>query len=140
MMIRVCLGQISSIDSRNIIESDDAIYLEDKECYVYGDVPGLNLIKIPTIDEDFSILNKYVPEIKTPKSMKKKNAETKNPPAPLERNNEEKIISEEIPLEQNIYAGPKFNLIDLSKSSDNAVNKKLSAKKIINKKGIYKEE
>lgn len=140
MMIRVCLGQISSIDSRNIIESDDAIYLEDKECYVYGDVPGLNLIKIPTIDEDFSILNKYVPEIKTPKSMKKKNAETKNPPAPLERNNEEKIISEEIPLEQNIYAGPKFNLIDLSKSSDNAVNKKLSAKKIINKKGIYKED
>lgn len=66
MMIRVSLGQLSSIDSINIIESDAAIYLDNKECLVYGYEPGENLVHIPSIDEDFKILQKYVPEIKIP--------------------------------------------------------------------------
>lgn len=65
-MCRISLKQFSTVDSRNIIETDDAIYLEDRECICYGDGNLQQIIKIPVIDEDFKLLQRYVPEIKIP--------------------------------------------------------------------------
>ncbi|MDM0455982.1 FtsK/SpoIIIE domain-containing protein [Clostridium perfringens] len=68
-MCRISLKQFSSIDSRNIIESDDAIYLGDRECICYGDGNLQQIIKIPQIDEDFKVLQQYVKEIKIPSKV-----------------------------------------------------------------------
>lgn len=65
-MCRISLKQFSTVDSRNIIETDDAIYLEDRECICYGDGSLQQTIKIPKIDEDFKVLQQYVKEIKIP--------------------------------------------------------------------------
>ena len=65
-MCRISLKQFSAVDSRNIIESDDAIYLDDRECICYGDGNLQQVVKIPRIDEDFKVLQRYVPEIKIP--------------------------------------------------------------------------
>lgn len=129
MMIRISLGQISSVDSRNIIESDDAIYLDEKECYVYGDIPGLNIIKIPTIDEDFKILNKYVPEIRIPSKNNKLDNNYQN------TDNKKTIINKvPVTLESNLqFKGPEFKFVDLN------VNENID-KKIKNRKGIYRED
>ncbi|MGU8221734.1 FtsK/SpoIIIE domain-containing protein [Clostridium perfringens] len=68
-MCRISLKQFSSIDSRNIIENDDAIYLGDRECICYGDGNLQQIIKIPQIDEDFKVLQQYVKEIKIPSKV-----------------------------------------------------------------------
>ncbi|MFW0901682.1 FtsK/SpoIIIE domain-containing protein [Clostridium perfringens] len=65
-MCRISLKQFSSIDSRNLIETDDAINLGDKECICYADGNFQQIIKIPNVDEDFKILHHYVQEIKLP--------------------------------------------------------------------------
>ena len=142
MMVRVSLGQISSIDSRNIIESDDAIYLEDKECYVYGDIPGLTPIKIPTIDEDFTILNKYVPEIKTPEvlSKSKKYTEVENKTDNKEIKDTD-LMNKEIKKESKestfSFKGPDFKIVELERAVDST---KKTYKKIETRKGVYIEE
>lgn len=148
MMIRVSLGQISSIDSRNIIESDDAIYLEDKECYVYGDVPGLTPIKIPTIDEDFTILNKYVPEIKIPEVLNTSKKDTEidnkviNKEAKViylkdkEAENKNKNANEKKENDFN-FKGPDFKIVNLENTVDFT---KKTQKKIEARKGVYIEE
>ena len=140
MMCRISLGQLSAIDSRNIIESDSAIYLENKECIVYGDKPGEEIIKIPTVDEDFKILNKYVPEIKLPaKSVKEFE---NNTPEKLKTNKEETITNivkdNVIPLankaDNKIFIGPEFKILNLEAAIDKI------DKKIENRKGVYREE
>lgn len=142
MMIRVSLGQISSIDSRNIIECDDAIYLNDKECFVYGDIPGLTPIKIPTIDEDFTILNKYVPEIKTPEvlSKSKKYTEVENKIDNKEIKDTD-LMNKEIKKESKesnfSFKGPDFKIVDLERAIDST---KKTHKKIETRKGVYIEE
>lgn len=65
-LCRITFRQISSIDSRNIIECDDATQLEDRECLCYGTSKAMEVIKTPWIDEDFKILHEYVPEIIIP--------------------------------------------------------------------------
>lgn len=146
MMIRISLGQISSIDSRNIIESDDAIYLRDKECIVYGDTADNRAIRVPTIDEDFKVLNKYVPEVKIPIKLKEKddystavmNEEPKN-------NNVEEIeVTQtniiEFPKSKNerfSFEGPKFKIIDLEES---AIDSNEEKKKLKCRKGVYVED
>ena len=142
MMIRVSLGQISSIDSRNIIECDDAIYLDDKECLVYGDIPGLAPIRIPTIDEDFTILNKYVPEIKTPEvlSKSKKYTEVENKIDNKEIKDTD-LMNKEIKKESKesnfSFKGPDFKIVDLERAIDST---KKTHKKIETRKGVYIEE
>lgn len=69
-MCRISFRQISGIDSRNIIECDNAMELEDRECLVYGTGEKMQPIKTPFIDDDFKILNKYVREIKIPQINK----------------------------------------------------------------------
>ncbi|MGL5085135.1 MAG: FtsK/SpoIIIE domain-containing protein [Clostridium sp.] len=78
-MCRITFKQISSIDSRNIIECDDAVLLKDRECLAYGTSDIMQPIKTPWIDEDFKILNEYVSEIKIPQVNSKKN-DTLNKP------------------------------------------------------------
>lgn len=146
MCIRICLGQISAIDSRNIIESDDAIYLEDKECYVYGDIPGISNIRVPTIDEDFKILQKYVPEIKTPIILNNKKDNKDSAENELKENSnevnkpiliEKKEVKEEIKTKDSFsFKGPSFKIIDFeSQDESNKVDKK-----IMRRKGVYIEE
>ncbi|MDU3548975.1 MAG: FtsK/SpoIIIE domain-containing protein [Clostridium sp.] len=65
-LCRITFRQISSIDSRNIIECDDATQLEDRECLCYGTSKAMEVIKTPWIDEDFKILHEYVNEIIIP--------------------------------------------------------------------------
>ncbi|WP_139905602.1 hypothetical protein [Clostridium thermarum] len=57
--------QRSELDSRNAIDINDAAYLESQE-FICSCNDGYVTFKAPTIDEDFMILNKYVPEIKVP--------------------------------------------------------------------------
>lgn len=138
MMIRVSLGQISSIDSRNIIESDNAIYLEDKECLVYGDIPGLAPIRIPTIDEDFTILNKYVPEIKIPQILDKSKENIKIENKAIEHIDlKSKELQKEDSKEVFSFKGPDFKIVDLERAIDST---KKAHKKIETRKGVYIEE
>lgn len=132
MMIRISLGQISAIDSKNIIESDSAIYLDDKECLTYGYEPGEKTIHIPNIDEDFNILQKYVKEIKTPSTI---GVNSKECPIVIKTNNiiEKPIFTEKIETKEN----SNFKILDknLINKLNSSSNKK--DKRILHRKGIY---
>lgn len=78
-LCRITFRQISSIDSRNIIECDDATQLEDRECLCYGTSKAMEVIKTPWIDEDFKILHEYVPEIIIPGIKNEVNLLNKKP-------------------------------------------------------------
>ena len=78
-LCRITFRQISSIDSRNIIECDDATQLEDRECLCYGTSKAMEVIKTPWIDEDFKILHEYVPEIIIPGVKKEVDLLNKKP-------------------------------------------------------------
>ncbi|MDU7363894.1 FtsK/SpoIIIE domain-containing protein [Clostridium sp.] len=65
-MCRISFKQISSVDSKNIIECDDALNLKDRECLIYCTSKTMEIVKTPWVDEDFKILSKYVKEIITP--------------------------------------------------------------------------
>ncbi|MCI1478202.1 MAG: hypothetical protein LKH93_19750 [Clostridium beijerinckii] len=64
-MTRITFRQKSSIDSINIINTPDAIKLKERECIIDSN-SDYSLIKTPWIDEDYVLLNKYIPEIKIP--------------------------------------------------------------------------
>lgn len=130
MMIRISLGQISSIDSLNIIESEGALYLENKECLVYGYEPGEKLVHIPSIDEDFKVLQKYVSEIKIPEITKK----------PLKN-----IISiaKECSIKPKADIDSSIEILYSCEEKDKNNNSKFINKKNINlnhKNGIYLDE
>ncbi len=69
-MTRVTFHQNSIIDSQNVINSNNAMHLKKGECIVCGSNGEIN-IKVPYIDDDFVILNKYVPEIRIPTKEEK---------------------------------------------------------------------
>lgn len=64
-MTVVTAKQRSELDSRNAIDINDAAYLEKQE-FIASSNDGYIKFKAPTIDEDFRVLNKYVPEIIIP--------------------------------------------------------------------------
>ncbi|MDM0489882.1 FtsK/SpoIIIE domain-containing protein [Clostridium perfringens] len=97
-MCRISLKQFSAIDSRNIIETDDAIYLEDRECICYGDGNLQQVIKIPQIDEDFKVLQQYVKEIRIPSKI----SYTKNT-----SKNKEPVIKE---VKNNVFINNNNNI------------------------------
>ncbi|NFS12592.1 hypothetical protein FDE77_15325 [Clostridium botulinum] len=70
-MTRISFRQKSVIDSNNIINTSDAIKLKERECIVDGNSDYI-MIKTPWIDEDYILLNKYVPDIKIPNEEEKK--------------------------------------------------------------------
>lgn len=57
--------QRSELDSRNAIDISDAVNLEQQEWIASGN-DGYVWFKAPSIDEDFKVLNKYVPEVVVP--------------------------------------------------------------------------
>lgn len=63
-MARITFHQNNEADSRLTLGSKSAMYLQQGECIVAID--GEQKIKIPWIDDDFTILNKYVSDIRTP--------------------------------------------------------------------------
>lgn len=97
-MCRISLRQFSSIDSRNIIESDDAIHLKERECICYGDGNLQQIVKIPMIDEDFKLLQRYVPEIRIPSKI----SYTKNT-----SKNKEPVIKE---VKNNVFINTNNNI------------------------------
>lgn len=64
-MSKITFKQKSSIDSTNIIGIPDATKLKSMECIVDSN-DGIVNLKTSWIDEDFYLLNKYVPEIAIP--------------------------------------------------------------------------
>lgn len=70
-MTRITFRQKSSIDSINVIGISDATELKERECLVDSN-NGVVSIKVPYIDEDYKILNYYVPEISVPEIKPKK--------------------------------------------------------------------
>lgn len=69
-MTRITFRQKSTIDSINIINTTDAIKLEERECIVDGN-SDYTMVKTAWIDEDYVLLNKYVPDIKIPTQEEK---------------------------------------------------------------------
>lgn len=64
-MTVVTARQRSELDSRNAIDIGDAARLEPQE-FIASSNDGYVTFRAPTADEDFNVLNKYVPEIKIP--------------------------------------------------------------------------
>ena len=64
-MSKITFKQKSTIDSINVINTTDAVKLKERECIFDGNTEYVQ-VKTPYIDDDFTILHKYVPEIKIP--------------------------------------------------------------------------
>ncbi|MDI9216071.1 FtsK/SpoIIIE domain-containing protein [Clostridium tertium] len=115
-LCRITFRQISSIDSRNIIECDDATQLEDRECLCYGTSKAMEVIKTPWIDEDFRILHEYVPEIIIPGIKVEASLLNKNPI----------VVNNGIPRELPLYI-PK-------KEPNNIKESEIATTKVIKRK------
>ena len=70
-MCCITLRQRSKRDSENIIEDSGATKLKERECLVFSS-QGLDMVKVPSIDEDYEILQKYVKEIIVPNRPQEK--------------------------------------------------------------------
>ena len=91
-MTMITFKQNNSISSINCINCNDALSLKVGECLVDGP-GGLTKVKVPYIDDDFIILNKYVPEIKTPsKNIKLKKVYIDEPLDNMKVPKEEKTV------------------------------------------------
>ena len=75
-LCRITFRQAQKIDSNNCIDTDLATTLRDRECYVLS-TEGLNLVKVPSIDKEMTILNKYLPEIKVSNKANETKVEVK---------------------------------------------------------------
>ena len=102
-LCRITMQQISAIDSRNIIECDDACKLQERECLCYGTADTMQIIKTHWVDEDFEILNKYVPEIKIP-NIKNKQSNMLNKPI---------LVNDGIAKELPLYIKPVKKEIEI---------------------------
>jgi len=100
-MTRITFRQKSAIDSINIINTTDACKLKERECIVDGN-SDITLVKVPFIDEDFTLLHKYVPEIKIPNSptTESNNSDTSNP-SPIEIININNETNQMLTLEEH---------------------------------------
>lgn len=79
-MTRVSFAQISKVDSLNAIECENAVYLKDKQCLIYGDSRPMEIVKVPTLTNSYISLHEFVPEIRIPRKyeeMKKKEQQEK---------------------------------------------------------------
>lgn len=63
-MAKITFKQNNEADSRLTLGTKSAMELDPGECIVAID--GEHKIKVPWIDDDFTLLNKYVPEIRVP--------------------------------------------------------------------------
>lgn len=79
-MTRISFTQISKVDSTNAIECEDAVYLKDKQCLVYGDSRALEPVKVANLKDSYISLHEFVPDIRIPKKYKesKENKELKD--------------------------------------------------------------
>ena len=121
-MTRVTFRQASTIDSQNIIGNNMAIDLTEREI-VTSTTDGYIQCKAPWIDEDFTILNKYVPEIVTAKNslINKDNLLNKKP---IDCSNG---VARELPL----YITKTENKVDENEIATTKVIKKKIRKGVI---------
>lgn len=76
-MTRISFAQISKIDSTNAIECENAVFLKDRECLVYGDSRAMEIIKVPTLNNGYISLQEYVKEIRLPRKVLEKRKKQK---------------------------------------------------------------
>lgn len=68
-MTRISFAQISKIDSTNAIECENAVYLKDRECLIYGDSRAMEVVKVPNLKDGYISLQEYVKEIRLPRKV-----------------------------------------------------------------------
>ena len=61
-LTKITFYQNSNTNSQNVLDTNDATRLDNLECCVL-DTKGITVIKVPYVDEDMTILHKYVPEM-----------------------------------------------------------------------------
>ena len=96
-MSKITFRQKSMIDSQNVINTNDATKLKERECIFDGN-SNYELIKTPYIDDDFVILNKYIPEIKTPTKFSNENST--NSQVKQNSNNNHKEVNNNITINE----------------------------------------
>lgn len=62
-LCRLTFRQSQKIDSMNVMDSELACSLKEQEIYYCGN-QGTKLVKVPYIDEDMTIIKKYLPELR----------------------------------------------------------------------------
>lgn len=139
--------QRNSVDSKNAIDIEDAAYLERQE-FIASANDGYIRFKAPTIDEDYKMLNKYVPEIRIPNAKQKKEIKktfnavlSYEESQKLRAHHEFYIIEKEVPRaivkepeKEPILEAPK----EESKKKEPRLNRKGAVKKK-NREGVNNE-
>lgn len=97
---RISFAQISKVDSQNAIECENAIYLKDKQCLIYGDGRAMETIKVPTLKNGNISLYEFVPEIRIPRKYKDKE---KKEEAAVDTVSDETKINNEDKVEKVFY-------------------------------------
>lgn len=106
--------QRSELDSRNAIDIGDAVNLEEKEWIASGN-DGYVWFKAPSIDEDFSILNKFVSEIVIPCSDHSQQIQKNNCINQTIDVSNYKSLELNRRIKENEKKGIKTTIIDLTK-------------------------
>lgn len=100
--------QRSDLDSRNAIDIGDAVDLREREFIAYSN-EGYVYFTAPYLDEDFNILNEYVPEIKIPDIQEVKEEKSNANIEVIDVTDYKKLE------EQRLIKEGKIQVIDLSK-------------------------
>ena len=61
-LTKITFYQNSNTNSQNVLDTNDATKLKDRECCVM-DTKGISIIKVPYVDNDMLVFKEYVPEI-----------------------------------------------------------------------------
>lgn len=122
-MTIITAKQRSELDSRNAIDIGDAVNLEEKE-WIASANDGYTWFRAPSIDEDFKILNKYVPEIIAPcvtnNSIDKKQQAKQFIDKSIDITNYKELELNRI-IKENDKKGIKTTIIDLSQKRKNNI-------------------
>lgn len=118
-MTKVTFRQNNESDSKLTIGNNKAMTLEQGECIV--DIGEQYKIKVPFIDDDFIVLNKYVSEIRVP-SRKLKKVRTKRNYKAKDENSNNKNMKQEKPIKDINIKKKRKGIVSL-KEVENA-NKK----------------
>lgn len=109
-MTRVSFAQISKVDSLNAIECENAVYLKDKQCLIYGDSRPIEIVKVPTLTNSYMSLHEFVPEIRIPKQHKEdinKTEEIKD--VVVDTNMDDNVVTKTGTFEVYVYGDRKMD-------------------------------
>ena len=115
-LTKITFYQNSNTNSQNVLDTNDATRLDNLECCVL-DTKGITVIKVPYVDEDMTILHKYVPEMHIfgVKTVNKNNVNFKKQPNFSQENtiktttNSNKLLKNEQKTQKNDKNSTEFN-------------------------------